>query len=65
MRGERGHSRSNKWILKNQQVDLEFNKWKKVMQQVQKGNTTGGKRKMQQVEKVIQQVKRRLVQIGC
>jgi len=45
VRGERGHSRSNKWILKNQQVDLEFNKWKKVMQQVQKGNTTGGKEK--------------------
>ena len=39
-----GHSRSNKWNWKNQQVDLESNKWKKVMQQVER-------RKMQQVEK--------------
>ena len=45
MRGERGHSRSNKWNLKNQQVDLEFNKWKKEMQHAEKGNATSGSRK--------------------
>ena len=27
----------------NQQVDLESNKWKKVMQQVERKNATGGK----------------------
>ena len=45
MKGERGHSKSNKW------------NWNKSTsgfgdQQVEKGNATSGKGKMQQVEKV-------------
>ena len=46
MKGERGYSRSNKWILENQQVG-------NIMQQVEKGSATSGICKLQQVEKVI------------
>ena len=53
MRGERGYSRSNKWILKKSTSGFGVQQVGNVMQQVEKGNATGGNWKMQQVEKVI------------
>ena len=51
MKGERGYSRSNKWILEKTTGGFGVQQVGNIMQQVEKGSATSGIWKLQQVEK--------------